>query len=414
MLPFLVVDDAHPRLGPLTDLRPAFDVRTGALTTLERLERTLGGPAAGLCVPAALAELVRETHGVAVNTAPAVPASADRVLVVNGRWVVPDARAVVGLAPGAVLVEAGSGEPVAGTLPVAAATALMGDPRALLDAVAAAGATRQSTAAAVLLDRPWRVRTFRDGAIDADLELLVGTASRASRPGVTIIGDPANVRLHPDATISPTAVIDVEKGRVVVDAGATIRPGAIVVGPACVGRNSTVLERTLVKAHTAIGPWCKVAGEVGGTIFQGFANKAHDGHLGDAWIGEWANLGAGTTNSNLLNTYAEIVARSGTNAPSERTGETFLGPVIGDHAKFAICTRLMAGSVVGTGVMWAASAPVSGPVEAFSWVTDDGKRRYRLDKFVEVARAVMARRKMEPTAAYLRRLGELHAAGVQA
>ncbi|MFT3685650.1 MAG: hypothetical protein QM783_12110 [Phycisphaerales bacterium] len=82
------------------------------------------------------------------------------------------------------------------------------------------------------------------------------------------------------------------------------------MGPAYIGSHSTVIERTLVKAHSSIGPWCKVAGEVGGVVFQGFANKAHDGHLGDAFVGEWSNLGAGTTNSNLLNTYGEVTMRS--------------------------------------------------------------------------------------------------------
>jgi hypothetical protein len=159
-----------------------------------------------------------------------------------------------------------------------------------------------------------------------------------------------------------------------------------------------VLDRTLVKGGTALGPWCKVAGEVGGTIFQGFANKAHDGHLGDSWIGAWANLGAGTVNSNLLNTYGEVMARAfgpdGKPGPTERTGEQFLGAVIGDHVKTAIATRMMTGCIVGTGTMWAAAQAVSGTVQAFSWVTDAGARVYAAEKFLEVARAAMGRRKL--------------------
>jgi acetyltransferase-like isoleucine patch superfamily enzyme len=182
-----------------------------------------------------------------------------------------------------------------------------------------------------------------------------------------------------------------------------------------VGPHSTVLERATIRQHTAIGPWCKVNGEVGGTIFQGYANKAHDGYLGDSWMGEWVNLGAGTTNSNLLNTYGEIVSRATPDGKNERTGENFLGAVIGDHVKTAICTRIMTGSVLHTGSMFATTAPVSGCVGAFTWATDDpdtgrpSHRPYRLDKFGEVMRAAMARRKVEPSEAYLRRLAELHA-----
>jgi UDP-N-acetylglucosamine diphosphorylase/glucosamine-1-phosphate N-acetyltransferase len=415
MLPAIVFDDAHPRLAPLTDLRAAFDVRTGALTTLERLERVLGLSIVGLSVPEGLAALTRERHAHSVNALVAPTAvggllagTDGMVLVLNGRWAV--ARAgVVSPDRDAALVDGVSGALVAGWVSAQAAAALVRDPAALAAKVLHGARRRATLPGPSLLERPWHVRTFRDEALAADLELVRAMPSRAARPGVTVIGDPANTRLHPDASVSPSAVIDGERGAVVVDAHASVRPGAIIVGPAYIGPHATVLERALVKGSSAIGPWCKVAGEVGGTIFQGYANKAHDGHLGDSYVGEWANLGAGTTNSNLLNTYSPILARSAPDAPTERTGETFLGAIIGDHAKFAICTRIMAGSVVHTGTMWAAAAPVAGPVAAFSWVTDQGKRGYRLDKFTEVARAVMKRRGVEPSEAYLERLRILHA-----
>jgi UDP-N-acetylglucosamine diphosphorylase / glucose-1-phosphate thymidylyltransferase / UDP-N-acetylgalactosamine diphosphorylase / glucosamine-1-phosphate N-acetyltransferase / galactosamine-1-phosphate N-acetyltransferase len=181
-----------------------------------------------------------------------------------------------------------------------------------------------------------------------------------------------------------------------------------------------VLERSLVKSNTALGPWCKVAGEVGGTIFQGFANKAHDGHLGDSYIGEWVNLGAGTTNSNLLNTYGEVVAKQSPRGSNERTGETFLGCVLGDHVKTAICTRIMTGAIVHTGTMWAATAAISGCVPGFSWVTDSSPppsgageqwKPFRFDKFMEVARAAMGRRKIVPSEATVAALLALQKAG---
>ena len=97
--------------------------------------------------------------------------------------------------------------------------------------------------------------------------------------------------------------------RIVIADHAVIRPGATIIGPAYIGEHATVLERALIKAHTAVGPWCKVSGEVGGSIFQAYSNKGHEGHLGDSYVGEWVNLGAATTNSNLLNTYSEVVAK---------------------------------------------------------------------------------------------------------
>jgi len=153
---------------------------------------------------------------------------------------------------------------------------------------------------------------------------------------------------------------------------------------------------------------CKVAGEVGGTIFQGFANKAHDGHLGDSYVGEWVNIGAGTTNSNLLNTYGEVTMRIRPGGRTERTGMQFLGTIFGDHAKLAIGMRLMTGTVIGTGAMLATTAPPSTCVPPFAWATDGGERIYRLNKFLDVARQMMTRRDVELSEAMIERLTSLH------
>jgi UDP-N-acetylglucosamine diphosphorylase/glucosamine-1-phosphate N-acetyltransferase len=195
---------------------------------------------------------------------------------------------------------------------------------------------------------------------------------------------------------------------VLVGPKVAVRPFATLVGPCCILEGSIVAERAVIKANTSIGPGCRVGGEVGGTIFQAFSNKAHDGHLGDSIVGEWVNLGAGTDNSNLLNTYGEVTVRLEAALPRERTGRMFCGSFLADHAKLAIGTRLMTGTSIGTGAMVAASAAPDTTVDRFAWVTDDGSRRYRLAKFLEVARTVMARRGVTPGPAYLARLAALH------
>jgi hypothetical protein len=146
---------------------------------------------------------------------------------------------------------------------------------------------------------------------------------------------------------------------------------------------------------------CKVGGEITGVIFQGHTNKAHEGFLGDSYIGKWVNLGAGTTNSNLLNTYGPVVV------DRQRTGETFMGCVLGDHVRTAIGTRIMTGAVVGTGTMWAASKPITGRTAPMRWVTDAGEKPYRPEKFLEVAIAAMARRDARTTPAEQARFVEL-------
>ena len=149
---------------------------------------------------------------------------------------------------------------------------------------------------------------------------------------------------------------------------------------------------------------------MGGTIFQGHSNKAHDGHLGDSWVGEWVNFGAGTTNSNLLNTYGEVTMRLEPEGRLHRTGLTFQGAIVGDHVKFAIKTRIMTGSVVGTGAMIAVTAAPPLTVRRFGWLTDRGEQVFRIDKFIDTATRMMVRRDQVPSDAYIDALKALYAA----
>ena len=103
-----------------------------------------------------------------------------------------------------------------------------------------------------------------------------------------------------------------------------------------------------------------------------------------------------------------MIAQADPDGPRERTGETFLGAIIGDHVKFAILSRIMTGAVLHTGCMFAQCSPIEGCVPPFTWATDEGHKIYRLSKFLDVASAVMARREVEPTQAYLERINQLH------
>jgi UDP-N-acetylglucosamine diphosphorylase/glucosamine-1-phosphate N-acetyltransferase len=400
----VLFEDGVARQSPLTDLRPAWDVRLGACTVRERLENALKlGFSGGLARPEVAAVAAEGLAGADLEAA----CAAD-LLVVSARCALAP-PGLETLAPGQAIVEPETGALVAARLAPGACSA--GHLRGALEAgEVPPGAEASEAESACLLRHPWDVIRFRDAGLAVDLAGLIrgdGDFRPEVPEGVTVLGRGAAVHLA--ATVFPTAVLDCTGGPVVIDRGAVIRPGAILVGPVYVGPGSTVLEHALIKANTAIGPVCKVAGEVGGTIFQGHANKAHDGHLGDSWVGEWVNLGAGTTNSNLLNTYGEVVARSAPEEPRVRTGLTFLGAIFGDHVKTAISTRIMTGSVLGTGSMVASTAPPPTTLGAFTWLTDAGSQAYRLDKCLAVARHAMGRRGVTPSDAYIEAFGSLHA-----
>ena len=240
------------------------------------------------------------------------------------------------------------------------------------------------------IQSPWDILEHLPTLIEHDLQ---HTKPLFSEYEAKSFGD-HRIDVHPGASLLPGVVLDASMGAIRIEEGAVIHPNAVLIGPCWIGKESRVYEHTLIRMNTSIGPMCKVSGEIGGTIFQGYSNKCHTGHLGDSVIGEWVNFGAGTSNSNLLNTYGEVIV---TNLDGKRykTERQYVGCFIGDHVKFAIETRIMTGTIVGTGAMIASSAPVPSPTQRFAWLTDKGERQYQIEKFLDVAKTVMKRREQE-------------------
>jgi len=399
--PLILFDDGQGRFGPLTDLRAAFEIRSGADSTVRRVARWASGRLSSLWVPRHLAPLIAARSPIPVNVAP----EGTVLALLNGRLLLPDQVPRPEL--GQILVDH-EGHAIAALLDRAGAMALL-EAAGPTDVAGISGVERVVVEGTALIRRPWDLFASLGRTIAHD-----GLAERprlAREPGPAVVIGDHPVVIEASARLWPGVVIDAEQGPVIVRGRAVIRPHATLAGPCAIGEGSTVLDHAVIRPNTVVGPMCKVAGELAGTIFQGFANKAHEGFLGDSYVGKWANIGAGTTGSNLLNTYGEVVMRLDPESPRERSGRQFLGALIGDHAKLAIGTRLMTGTVIGTGAMVACTAPPPPTVSAFAWLTDEsrGERRcWRFDRFEETMRTVMRRRDREPDAAYVSRLRELH------
>ncbi|HET8622173.1 MAG TPA: putative sugar nucleotidyl transferase [Gemmatimonadales bacterium] len=250
------------------------------------------------------------------------------------------------------------------------------------------------TGAASLLDA-------RDHLIEADCASFRRPGSQPP-DGVVVFGTPADVISH-GAIVEPGAVFDVRNGPVVLDRGAEVRHGARLEGPCYVGVESRVLGGEV--RGSVIGPVCRVRGEVSETIFVGYANKAHDGYVGNSVVGRWVNLGAGTITSNLKNTYGPV--RLEIAGERLETGRLNVGTLFGDHAKTGIGTLLPTGTVIG------AAASVHGPGFAPKWVPPfawglDGARMH-LDGFLSTAERVMARRNVALTDARRASLRSIYA-----
>lgn len=246
-------------------------------------------------------------------------------------------------------------------------------------------------------DSLWSMLHFNAQAIHDDIELAKSAGKMETRyngdiPGVSL-AKPANVHIHPTASIGLGTVLDATDGPIVIGEGARIFPNCTIMGPCVIGKNSVVKIGAKIYEGTTIGPTCKVGGEIENSIVLGYSNKQHDGYLGHSYLGQWVNLGADTNTSDLKNDYSNVKV-----FPENEeidTGSLFVGLLMGDHSKSAINTQFNTGTVVGVSSnIFDAGFPPKW-IPSFSWGGANELVSYRADKAIAVARIVLERRKME-------------------
>jgi glucose-1-phosphate thymidylyltransferase len=145
--------------------------------------------------------------------------------------------------------------------------------------------------------------------------------------------------------ICDSIITDTRGGPILLEAGAKVGPYTLLQGPALIGRSARVLEHSAIKDGVVLGHTTKVGGEVEASIIEPYTNKQHHGFLGHSYLGSWINLGAGTCNSDLKNTYGMVNMRYGDR--KVQTGMQFVGAFIGDYSKSAINTGIFTGKTVG-------------------------------------------------------------------
>lgn len=228
--------------------------------------------------------------------------------------------------------------------------------------------------------------------IEADFDVLTAGREGQSIPrSNTVIGDPDRIYIESGAIVEGV-VLNASHGPIYVGRHVEIMEGSCLRGPIALGEHSTVNMGTRIYPGTSLGPWCKVGGELNNVVIFGFTNKAHDGFLGNAVIGEWCNLGAGCVASNLKNDYTEIKLW---NYPSHRflrTGLQFCGLIMADHSKAGINTMFNTATVVGVGVNIHGSGFPRNFIASFSEGGPSGFTYLPMEKFFDIAKRMMARR----------------------
>jgi UDP-N-acetylglucosamine diphosphorylase/glucosamine-1-phosphate N-acetyltransferase len=397
----LFEDEGCNTFLPLTYSRPVYELRCGLFTARERVAALLGRQPSGLCRPhlASVYGAGRWPLGLLSESAP--------VTFVNSRaldlpWLprLLDAPLntlyLADAGPGLLRGEVLLGARVSPALASAVLFYLMAQQSDL----ALAELRRFAHAVEVearLLTFPWDIIGVNGEQIALDLPLFVaqtGWPSAAERPPAdptVVVRNPAQVYVSPHAKLDGPLVLDGRDGPVVVDA-AHVEPFSFIQGPAAIGAGA-IISRARILAETSIGPVCRIGGEVEASVVQGYSNKHHDGFLGHSYLGEWVNIGAMTTNSDLKNTYGTI--RLGLEGFGQvDSGVLKLGCFLADHVKLGIGLHLNGGAVIGTGsnIFGVHFAPKTIP--PFTW-GGEVFREYRIDGMVDVARKVMGRRKIE-------------------
>lgn len=215
----------------------------------------------------------------------------------------------------------------------------------------------------------------------------------------TIFGSIDNIYVGKNVRIDP-CFIDTSSGVVIIDDHAHIMQGAMITGPAYIGPHSVIKMGAKIYGPVALGPYCKVGGEVSHTIFQGYSNKAHDGFIGHAFISEWVNIGADTNNSNLKNTYGPVKMWDYVEKRFVNTRMQFLGLIIGDHTKVGINTMFNTGTVIGVSANIFGSGFPRTFIPSFAWGGPQGFITYNVERSLDTARRMMARRNVQLTPEY--------------
>ena len=200
--------------------------------------------------------------------------------------------------------------------------------------------------------------------------------------------NPKNIYID-NASIMPGALINAENGAVIIDSGVSIYGQTYIEGPAFIGANTIINPLTKIK-KAIIGQKCKIGGELDSSIIQGYTNKVHDGHLGNSFLGEWVNLGAGTTNSNLKNNYSPVKVHINNELVDSKS--LHVGCFVGDHVKTAIGTLINTGCVIGSASMIASYGFIPKTLPPFSWYVNKKHQRIDIDKFILTAEIVKNRR----------------------
>lgn len=381
---------------PLTYTRAAFELPVGPDTILDRLLNALKPDEAILLVPNYLKEVVEERHpNLTVNP----PAVNEDAILVNG-FFNPSFKAFL------KKVASENKWFVIFDKDVAAA-ARLSEPHLsrMLQAVkerkpytkTLADAAPSSEASNILsATYPWQLLDLIGDALKERVE--EAGVKEATSSNINVIGGREGLRFGEGVTVEGFVTLDTRSGPIILDEGCVIESFTRISGPTYIGRRSIIKPSSIIEG-SIIGEVCKIGGEVSNSIILSYTNKVHLGYIGHSIVGEWVNLGAGTCNSDLKNTYGNV--KVNVEGVAVDTGRVKVGCFIGDGVKSSIGTQISTGRKIG--VYSHVGGFIAQDIPPFTFCpkgVSRGAEPIMLEEVLKVQRRVMSRRGKSPTEAY--------------
>ncbi len=332
-------DDQVDRLRPITQARPAYAITSASFRLIDWVRR-VPGKHNGAVRP--YLEVIQELdYGLDPFTA--VDEDPEGILMVNAR-VAPSVSLESSLANLArqsrsvAIIDPSDDAVLAARITAADLAGVRGTPEP------STGQLLQLASAATILEEPLTAFHWPHEVVAHHMrEMPAAMNWRLTHEDFTERADGIFVRGK--AEVGSYAAVDTSEGPILLDNGVRVGPFCYLSGPVFAGPHTRVIEHAALKDGVALGHTVKIGGEVEASVIEPYTNKQHHGFLGHSYLGSWINLGAGTCNSDLKNTYGTINMQY----PKAKvaTNMQFLGCFIGDYSKTAINTSIFTGKVIG-------------------------------------------------------------------
>ncbi len=383
----------YSRLLPLVYFRPTYDLRCGILTLREKVQHYFPNTPISLHCREYLSDLVKQQNpGVVVNDV-----KGKSCLFLNGR-VIADSKLAQQLSTDIDTLFV-KGETIIAARVSGSKLGSLKNKLNDLFTFSDFNELLKKEVDAKVIHYPWDLISNNGEQIISDFNLLTSKVDGSKIKGKVYAGahliNEDKIFIDEGAKVKPGVVLDAESGPIYIGKDAKIFPNAVIEGPAFIGSKTAIKIGAKIYENTSIGEVCKVGGEVEESIIHSYSNKQHDGFLGHAYLGMWVNLGADTNNSDLKNNYGSVKVII--NGEQVDSGSMFVGLTMGDHSKAAINTMFNTGTVVGVSSnIFGAGFPKK-YVPSFAWGGSDSTTSYDVEKALDVARKVMARRNIKLT-----------------